>query len=276
MDAYKKLMSCLDSLRAKTDFVPRVALVLGSGLGGFASRVETEAVVEYSQLEGFPVSTVAGHEGRFVLGRVRGVPVVVMQGRVHYYEGYSMDDVVLPIRLMGLMGARALFLTNAAGGVNFTFAPGDLMLIRDHIASFVPSPLRGGNIEELGPRFPDMSHIYDPGLCGLIRKTAVESGVSLKEGVYIQLPGPQYETPAEIRMCRSLGADAVGMSTACEAIAARHMGLTVCGVSCVSNLAAGMSGKPLSHQEVGETAKAAEVKFTALVSNAIAAMGKEN
>lgn len=273
MSAYDKLLKCLDCVRAKTDFTPKIALVLGSGLGEFASRIKAASVVEYKDIDGFPVSTVPGHEGRFIFGSIRGVPVAVMQGRVHYYEGYPMEDVVLPIRLLGLLGADILLLTNAAGGVNFTFEPGDLMLIRDQISSFVPSPLVGENIDGLGPRFPDMSHIYDPELCGLIRRIAVESGVSLKEGVYAQLPGPQYESPAEIRMCRALGADAVGMSTACEAIAARHMGLCVCGVSCISNLAAGMSNKPLTHEEVSAVANRVAAKFTALISNSIAAMG---
>lgn len=273
MNAYEKLLKCLACVREKTDFVPKLALILGSGLGDFGSRVEVHSVVEYKDIEGFPTSTVVGHKGRFIFGHVRGVPVVVMQGRVHYYEGYSMEDVVLPVRLMGLLGAETLFLTNAAGGVSFNFSPGDLMLIRDQISCFVPSPLIGENAEKLGLRFPDMSHIYDPALCGIIRQTAASSGVPLKEGVYLQLTGPQYESPAEIRMCRALGADAVGMSTACEAIAARHMGLRVCGVSCVSNMAAGMSGKPLTHEEVQETANLVAAKFTALVSNAIAAIG---
>lgn len=272
MDAYEKLTKCLEAIRAKTDFVPRIALVLGSGLGSFGSQVDTRAVVEYKDIEGFPVSTVAGHEGRFIFGYVSGVPVVVMQGRVHYYEGYSMQDVVLPIRLMGALGAKVLFLTNAAGGVNFTFKAGDLMLIRDQIASFVPSPLIGGNLDKLGLRFPDMSRIYEPELCDIIRTAAESSGIALKEGVYIQLTGPQYESPAEIRMCRALGADAVGMSTACEAVAARHMGMRVCGVSCVSNLACGMTSTPLSHEEVAETGRLVAEKFTSLVKSSIAAI----
>lgn len=269
MEAYEKLMNCFEALRAETDFVPQVALVLGSGLGDFASRVEAQAVVDYGKLRAFPLSTVAGHKGRFIFGTLGGVPIAVMQGRVHYYEGYSMEDVVLPIRLLGLMGAKALFLTNAAGGVNFSFTPGDLMLIRDHISTFVPSPLRGKNIEELGPRFPAMNDVYDPGLCGTVRRCAEENHILLKEGTYIQLPGPQYETPAEIRMCRSLGADAVGMSTVCEAIAARHMGMKVCGVSCITNMAAGMVHTPPSHKEVAETAGRVAESFAALISGAI-------
>lgn len=274
MDTYEELLRCLDAVREKTDFTPRIALVLGSGLGAFGASIETKSVVEFKDIEGFPVSTAPGHEGRFIFGRIEGVPVVAMQGRVHYYEGYSMQDVVLPIRLMGLLGAKVLFLTNAAGGVNFSFSAGDLMLIRDQISSFVPSPLIGRNIEKLGVRFPDMSTIYETALCDAIRKTAAENGIPLKEGVYIQLTGPQYESPAEIRLCRTLGADAVGMSTACEAVAARHMGMRVCGVSCISNLAAGMSDRPLTHQEVVETGLLVAEKFRKLVTTSIAEIDK--
>ena len=274
MDVYNKLLRCFDAVRAKTDFIPKVALVLGSGLGDFGSQVEVCATIEYSEIEGFPVSTVAGHEGRFVFGYVGKVPVVVMQGRVHFYEGYSMQDVVLPIRLMGLLGAKILFLTNAAGGVNYSFKSGELMLIRDQIASFVPSPLVGENVEKLGVRFPDMSAIYELELCDVIRETAAVCGIAMKEGVYLQLTGPQYESPAEIRMCRMLGADAVGMSTACEAIAARHMGMRICGISCISNLACGMSAKPLSHEEVAESGRRVAGKFTRLVTASIAELDK--
>ncbi|MBR4157636.1 MAG: purine-nucleoside phosphorylase [Oscillospiraceae bacterium] len=270
----EKLVSCRDQLRRRTDFTPRVALVLGSGLGGYAAQIEQEAAVPYAELDGFPVSTVAGHTGRFVFGRVKGVPVVAMEGRVHLYEGYDPADVVLPIRLMGLLGAKALLLTNAAGGVNFDFQPGDLMLITDHISTFVPSPLRGANLDTLGPRFPDMSAVYDRELCGLIRTSAKKLGVPLREGVYMQFPGPAYETPAEIRMARALGADAVGMSTACEALAARHMGLRTAGVSCITNLASGMLDRPLSHEEVQQTADAVAARFTALVTDVISAMGE--
>ena len=217
-------------------FVPQLALVLGSGLGDYGREVDVETVIPYQEIEGFPVSTAPGHAGRFLLGRVAGVKVAVMQGRVHYYEGYPMQDVVLPARLLGLMGARALLLTNTAGGVNYTMAPGDLMLLRDQITCFVPSPLIGPNEDRLGVRFPDMSHVYDEELSGIIRAAAARCGISLKEGVYCQLTGPQFESPAEIRMLRMLGADAVGMSTAVEAVAARHAGMRVAGVSCISNL----------------------------------------
>lgn len=272
MDVYEKLQLCLKSVREKTDFTPEVALILGSGLGDYASQIEIEATVNYKDIEGFPVSTVKGHKGRFIFGTIQGVKVVVMQGRVHYYEGYAMQDVVLPTRLMGLLGAKVLFLTNAAGGANFSYHAGDFMLIRDHIGCFVPSPLVGKNVEELGTRFPDMSHIYDSEICSVIRKTAAASGITLHEGVYLQLSGPQFESPAEVRMCRALGGDALGMSTACEAIAAHHMGLRVCGISCISNLACGMSNTPLTHEEVSETADRVAGEFTKLVTNSIVAI----
>lgn len=269
---YKKLMACVASIREKTDFKPEIALILGSGLGDYADGVKVEAVVDYSDIEGFPVSTVKGHKGRFVFGYVGEVPVVIMQGRVHYYEGYSMADVVLPTRLMGMLGAKILFLTNAAGGINESFKPGTFMMITDHITTAVPNPLLGPNIEELGTRFPDMSEVYSNRLQNVIRKSAGECGVEVREGVYVQLTGPSYETPAEIRMCRIWGGDAVGMSTACEAIAARHMGMEVCGISCITNLAAGMSKKKLDHKEVQETADRVSVEFKKLVTQIIGNM----
>ena len=270
---YEKLLACRDYVRGRTDFVPRVALVLGSGLGGFASELEVACEIPYADIPGFPVSTVPGHAGKFIFGLLEGVPVVCMQGRVHFYEGYAIDDVVLPARLMKLLGAEILFLTNASGGVNRDFSAGDLMLITDHLLMFFPqNPLIGPNMDELGPRFPDMSHIYDPALCALIRETARENGVALREGVYCQLTGPSFESPAEIRALGALGVDAVGMSTAVEAVAANHCGLRVCGVSCVSNKAAGLSPTPLSHKEVQEAADKAAPLFTRLVKESIKKM----
>lgn len=266
---YEKLVRCYESVKAKVDFVPEIALVLGSGLGNYGESIEIVQTLEYDEIEGFPVSTVPGHKGRFLFGYVQGVPVVCMQGRVHYYEGYSMSDVVLPARLMGMLGAKVLFLTNAAGGINYDFAPGDLMLITDHIMNFVPSPLIGPNLDELGPRFPDMSNVYKKELQEVLRTTAKELGISLQEGVYIQLSGPNYETPQEIKMCRVLGADAAGMSTAAEAVAANHMGVKVCGISCISNMAAGILDQPLSHEEVQETADKVADTFQRLVTAAI-------
>jgi len=266
---YEKLKTCLESVREKTDFQPEVALILGSGLGDYADEIQVVQTIDYSEIQGFPTSTVPGHKGRFVFGYVGKVPVVIMQGRVHYYEGYPMQDVVLPTRLMGMLGAKKLILTNAAGGVNFDFQPGDFMMITDHITTAIPSPLIGENIEELGVRFPDMSQVYSERMCEIIRKKAEEMGITLRQGVYIQLTGPAYETPAEIRMCRTWGADAVGMSTACEAMAARHMGMEVCGISCITNLASGMQKKELNHQEVQETADRVAIQFKELITQII-------
>ena len=272
---YEKLMRCYKTVKEKVDFQPKVALVLGSGLGDYADRMEIEAELDYHDIDGFPVSTIPGHKGRFVFGHVGEVPVVVMQGRVHYYEGYSIQDVVLPVRLMRMMGAEVLFLTNAAGGVNYDFHAGDLMMITDQISSFVPSPLIGPNMEELGVRFPDMSDVYDKELQNVIRATAKELNIPLQEGVYLQLTGPAYESPAEVRMCRILGADAVGMSTACEAVAANHMKMKICGISCISNLACGMTDQPLDHKEVQEAADRVEPLFRKLVTRSIQEIGKQ-
>ena len=268
-EVYDKLMKCFSCVKEKIDFTPQVALVLGSGLGDYADGIKVEAELAYSEIEGFPVSTVPGHEGKYIFGYVDDVPVVCMTGRVHYYEGYPISDVVLPIRLMKLMGAKVLFLTNASGGINTTFRAGDFMLIKDQIANFIPSPLIGPNMDELGVRFPDMSDIYDRELQWVIRKTAALLDIPLQEGVYIQLTGPNYESPAEVRMCRTLGADAVGMSTACEAIAANHMGMMICGISCISNMGCGITANPLTHQEVQETADRVAPLFKKLVTASI-------
>ena len=267
--AYEKLTKCYKSVKKKIDFKPKIALVLGSGLGDYAKEIKVEAALDYKDIEGFPVSTVPGHKGRFIFGYVKEVPVVAMQGRVHYYEGYPMQDVVLPTRLMGLMGAKKLVLTNAAGGINPGFQPGCFMLLTDHITTGVPSPLIGPNLDELGPRFPDMSEVYSLRMRTVVKEAAAELDIPLHEGVYIQLTGPAYETPAEIRMCRAWGGDAVGMSTACEALAAKHMGMEICGISCITNLAAGMSGKPLDHKEVQETADRVAVQFKKLIGTII-------
>ncbi|MBE5871090.1 MAG: purine-nucleoside phosphorylase [Lachnospiraceae bacterium] len=266
---YDKLTGCLESIREKTDFQPKVAIVLGSGLGDYASQIEIVDEVAYSEIEGFPVSTVPGHEGRFIFGYLEDIPVVCMKGRVHYYEGYDISDVVLPTRLMKLMGAEILFLTNASGGINTDFGAGDFMLITDHISSFAPNPLIGPNIDELGTRFPDMSEVYDKDLQEIIRSTAHQNDIPLKEGVYLQFTGPSFESPAEIRMAKTLGADAVGMSTVVEAIAANHMGMKICGISCVCNLAAGLSENPLTHEEVQEAANKAAPLFKKLLTESV-------
>lgn len=273
---YEKLMCCYESMRCQTSFCPEAALVLGSGLGNYADQMDIVQTVDYKDIDGFPISTVAGHAGRFILGFAGRVPVIAMQGRVHYYEGYAMSDVVTGVRLMKLMGAKTLILTNAAGGVNFDFAPGDLMMITDHISTMIPSPLIGANIDALGTRFPDMSHVYDPKLQSMILKCAEKLEIPVRQGVYMQLTGPQYETPAEIRMARLLGADAVGMSTVCEAIAANHMGMHICGISCITNMASGMTKKPLGHEEVQQTADRAAKNFARLITEIIKTIGEEN
>ena len=272
--AYERLLKCYQCFKDKINFKPEVALVLGSGLGDYADTIRVEAVLDYHDIEGFPVSTVSGHKGRFVFGYVGDVPVVIMQGRVHYYEGYSMEDVVLPTRLMKMMGARALFLTNASGSVNYDYKAGDFMMITDQISNFVPSPLIGPNEEMLGERFSDMSEIYSKDLCGIIRGAAADLQIPLQEGTYIQLSGPNFETPHEVKMCRILGGDAVGMSTACEAIAANHMGMKVCGISCISNLGCGMTDQPLSAEEVKETADRVAPLFKQLITESIVRIGK--
>lgn len=269
---YEKLLRCYESVQKKFDFTqfrPDVAIVLGSGLGDYAEDIKVVGEVDYHDIEGFPVSTVPGHAGKFIFGYVGEVPVVCMKGRVHYYEGYPVTDVVLPTRLMKLMGAKILFLTNACGGLNPDFKAGDFMMITDQIGVFVPNPLIGENIEELGTRFPDMSHVYNPELRKIIREAAEENGIDLKEGVYCQFTGPAFESPAEIRMAGRLGADVVGMSTAVEATAANHMGMKICGISFVSNLAAGISKTPLTHEEVQEAANIAAPKFKKLITSSV-------
>ncbi len=270
---YKKLMTCLSSVKEKIDFKPETALILGSGLGDYADGIKIIQTLSYEDIEGFPVSTVTGHKGRFVFGYVGEAPVVIMQGRVHYYEGYPMSDVVLPTRLMGLLGAKKLILTNAAGGANTSFHPGDFMMITDHITVAVPNPLIGPNIGELGTRFPDMSEVYSKRLQEVIRNCARECNITLQEGVYVQFTGPSYETPAEIRLAQIWGGDAVGMSTACEAMAARHMGMEVCGISCITNMAAGLSSAQLSHKEVQETADRVSRSFKELITKIIMNIG---
>ena len=273
-DEYKRIMGCLECIQKKVNFQPKVALVLGSGLGDYGDNIDIRYRVDYAEIDNFPISTVEGHQGRFLFGYIKDVPVVVMQGRIHYYEGYSMSDVVLPVRLMHLMGAEILMLTNSSGGLNPDFVPGDLMMITDQISTFVPSPLIGKNIDELGTRFPDMTHIYDISLQQMIRDAAKDMDFSLKEGVYIQFTGPNYESPAEVRMARLLGADAVAMSTACEAVAAKHMGMRICGISCISNVAAGITGQPLSHEEVKTAGERVAPIFSKLVTESIIKMGQ--
>lgn len=252
-------------ITARIGEIPRTALVLGSGLGEFGEQLTDKTEIPYVQIPGFPTSTVPGHAGKLIYGSFGGRPLLCLSGRFHFYEGYEMKDVAFYVQVLRTLGIEQLILTNAAGGINTSFQPGDLMLICDHIKFFDTTPLRGRNIEELGPRFFDMSRAYTPELAELARKAAKEAGIPLREGVYAFMPGPCFETPAEIRMLRTLGADAVGMSTVPEVIAAAHCGLKVLGISCVTNMAAGILDQPLSHEEVIETANGVKEKFETLV-----------
>lgn len=262
----------IEAIRRITDFVPEIAIVLGSGLGKFADNIDIECVIPYSDIEGVPTSTAPNHKGQFVLGTVDNKRVVCMQGRVHLYEGYTAQEVVTPIRLMHLMGAKYLILTNAAGGINKNLNVGDFMMIKDHLSIFVPSPLIGKNENTLGTRFPDMSNAYDKDLRHIITKIALSNDITIKEGVYAQLTGPQFESPAEIKALATLGADAVGMSTVIEAIAGNHCGMRVCGISLITNLACGILDKPLSGEEVCESADRVAPSFEKLIKEIIKAI----
>lgn len=262
MEQLRRMAAVIES---QTELRPEIALVLGSGLGDYADGIENPVRVAYVDIPGFPVSTVEGHAGCFVLGERGGRRVIAMQGRFHCYEGYSQAEVTLPIRVMRLLGADKLVLTNAAGGVNEGFHPGTLMLLRDHINFSGANPLTGANLEPLGPRFPDMSAVYDAALRERLKALAQEAGIPLAEGVYMMFAGPSFETPAEVRMARLLGGDAVGMSTVPEAIAANHCDMQIVGVSCITNQAAGISGNALHHQEVIDTAARVKADFTRLL-----------
>lgn len=247
----ENLQKACEYIKKRINEKPELGIVLGSGLGTVADCLSDPISISYSEIPGFPVSTVSGHVGQFLFGKLCGKPVVLMQGRVHYYEGYSMEQVVMPIRAMGCLGIHTLVLTNAAGGIREDLQPGDIMIIQDHISSFVPSPLIGANDDDLGPRFPDMTHVYDTEYISLLKDIFTEMQIDAKTGVYLQTTGPAYETPAEIQMYKKLGADAVAMSTACEAIAAKHMGIRVIGLSTICNKAAGL-GDILDHMDILE------------------------
>jgi len=254
-------------VRDRTPLRPATGVVLGSGLGAFADALEEAVAVPFAEIPHFPASTVVGHSGALVVGRCRGVPIAVLKGRVHFYEGYRLDEVVFPVRALGRLGVKTLVLTNAAGAINAAFAPGELMVIEDHI-NLLGNPLLGPNEETLGPRFPDMTEAYDRGLRDVAEAACRAAGVRGHRGVYVSIPGPSYETPAEIRMFRAVGADAVGMSTVPEVIAARHMGLRVVGLSCLTNMAAGVTDRKLDHREVletGERVKAALLEVLARI-----------
>jgi len=275
-DLHDRIRDAVDAVRERTgDRRPTVGLILGSGLGGFADQLEDAVRVPYGELPGFPVSTVVGHAGTLVVGGMSGVTCVAMQGRVHYYEGHSAATVAFPARVLVALGARTLVVTNAAGGVNASFEPGTLMLIRDHLNLLGDNPLRGENDDRLGPRFPDMTTAYPAALRSLAREAAAELGVTLAEGVYASMSGPTYETPAEVRMLATLGADATGMSTVPEVIVANHMGARVLGISCITNKAAGITGEALSHEEVTETAARIRDTFQGLLRGIIGRLGAE-
>jgi purine-nucleoside phosphorylase len=261
-------------IRSKSGLRPKIGVILGSGLGHVVDAVEIETAIPYSEIPGAVASTVVGHSGRMILGHANGVPVVVMQGRVHFYEGYEMDEVMFLSRVIGRLGIERLIVTNAAGGVNTSFVAGDLMLISDHINFMGVNPLRGPNVEVLGVRFPDMSDAYPEALRELAKDVARSQNIDLKEGVYLALSGPTYETPAEIRAFRVLGADAVGMSTVPEVIAMSHMGVPVLGISCITNMAAGILKQKLSHQEVIDTTNRVQAQFTGLVLGVLKKMAE--
>lgn len=246
---YERIVSCAENLKARLDFIPETAVILGSGMESFVDKINIISQIPFSEIEGFPVTTVAGHNGKFILGDIDGKKILVMQGRIHYYEGFDISEVVLPIRVMGVLKIKNLFITNAAGGMNKSFSKGDIMLVTDHISSFVPSPLRGKNYEEFGSRFTDMTNAYDLELRNASKDAAEKLGIDLKEGIYIQVSGPNYETPAEIRMLSSFG-DAVGMSTVVETMVARHMGIRVCALSHITNMGAGIEKEMLNHDDV--------------------------
>jgi len=256
-------------IRARTKLEPRIAIVLGSGLGSFADDFDDAVGIPYEEIPGFARSTAQGHAGRLVIGKVDTVPVVAMQGRVHYYEGYSLEQVTFPIRTFSLLGVKTLILTNASGGINVELNQGTLMVISDHLNLMGDNPLRGPNEERFGPRFPDMSAVYSPELQALVVEESRAIGVDVRRGIYGALSGPSYETPAEIHLLRTLGADAVGMSTVPEAIVARHMGLEVLGISCITNMAAGISDEPINHEEVMATGDRVREAFAQLLRGVV-------
>jgi purine-nucleoside phosphorylase len=266
---YERAEHAARVIRSKTSEEPRIAIVLGSGLGGFADDFEDAIAIPYEDIPDFKRSTAEGHAGRLVVGKVDNIPVLAMQGRVHYYEGYSLEDVTFPIRVFKLLGVKTLILTNAAGGINIELDQGTLMVISDHLNLMGINPLRGENDDRFGPRFPDMTAVYSPELQELVVEEAHAMGVELRRGVYAALSGPSYETPAEIVLMRNFGADAVGMSTVPEAIVARQVDIEVLGISCITNMAAGISDEPINHEEVMETGNRVRETFTRLLRRVI-------
>jgi purine-nucleoside phosphorylase len=269
MNLSKKIEEAAQFILSKSKYKPQIGLILGSGLGAIADDIQDAEYYNYDELPNFPVSTVEGHAGRLVIGMFQGKQVVAMQGRFHYYEGYAMDQVTFPVRVMKLLGIDTIIVTNAAGAVNTSFKPGDLMIINDHINLSGSNPLIGKNLDTFGTRFPDMSEAYSRELIEKAKKAALELNIDIKEGVYTMFSGPTYETPAEIRMARVLGGDAVGMSTVPEVIVANHSNIKVLGISCLTNMAAGILKQPLSHVEVMETSAMVRDNFIALMTNII-------
>ncbi|MFN2578844.1 MAG: purine-nucleoside phosphorylase [Pyrinomonadaceae bacterium] len=267
---YDRAQRAADQIRSRAKASPGVGIVLGSGLGAFADQLTESTSLPYKEISGFARATVEGHAGRLVIGKTADVPIVAMQGRFHFYEGYALEDVTFPIRVLKLLGVRTLILTNAAGSLHAEFTPGSLMLISDHINLMGVNPLIGANDERFGPRFPDLTSTYDPDLQSTVIKEAIELNIDMRRGVYAGLTGPSYETPAEIHMVRTLGADAVGMSTVPEAIVARHMDMRVIGISCITNLAAGVSSLPVDHSQVIATGERVRDEFTELLRRVIA------
>jgi len=266
----KKIKEGVAFIKKKKITKPKVGLILGSGLGELAEEVQRKVEIPYEEIPHLPPSTVPGHSGQFVFGFLNNQPVVIMQGRYHYYEGYSPTEIVRPMRIMGMLGIKTMIATNAAGAINTCFSVGDFMFIADHINYSGVNPLRGENVDELGPRFPDMSKTYDPELIEIGERVAGVIGKVTRKGIYASMPGPSFETPAEIKMLRTLGADVVGMSTVPEVIAARHMGIKVLGISCVTNMAAGILAQPLSHEEVMEIGEREKPAFKKLVKGILA------
>lgn len=265
MTLINKIHHAANHILNSSKYKPEIGLILGSGLGSLADNIEEAEYYNYENIPNFPISTVEGHEGRLVLGKLKGKIVVAMQGRFHYYEGYSMNEVTFPVRVMKLLGVNTLLVTNAAGAVNKDFTPGDLMLITDHINLSGDNPLIGNNLKDFGVRFPDMSEAYNKALGEKAKNIASKLNLDLKQGVYAMMSGPTYETPAEVRMVRILGGDAVGMSTAPEVIIANHSGIKVLGISCLTNMAAGILEQPLDHSEVIETSNKAKNNFISLM-----------
>lgn len=265
----KKIRKIAEDINNRTNFKPEIAIILGSGLGVLADEIQADTIISYCDIEGFPVPTVEGHAGRIVFGYLCGRNVVAFEGRTHYYECEDMEMATRMIRIIKMMGINKLVLTNAAGGMGPDMKEGDIMMIKDHISSFIPSPLLGKNIEELGVRFPDMTTVYDEGVVRMVLSRAKEMHIPLKEGVYLQTTGPNYETPSEIRMYSAMGADAVGMSTACEAMVAKHMGMKICGVSCITNMAAGLGDRELSHEDVKKVVLKSCYNFKTVVKEAV-------